>query len=87
MKKVLVLFVLALSLYSCEKDDKLYVYVYHWTDGSQRDWHQYNLIFQERLSDGEIESYRQTEDGKVIERGETINGVVWCSYISYCGTM
>lgn len=76
--------VIILFLASCRKD-RLYVYEYHWTESSHSDWHNYNLVFDERLSDGAIEVYRQTEDNKVIQRGETTTGVVWESYITYEG--
>lgn len=83
--KVLLVAAIALSLSSCEKQ-RLYVYAYHWTDGPNADWHTYNIVADEFLSDGAIEVYRQTEDNKVIQRGQTANGVVWQSYITYLGS-
>jgi uncharacterized lipoprotein YehR (DUF1307 family) len=73
------------SLASCQKQ-RWYVYAYHWTDGPRADWHTYNIVADEYLSDGAIEVYRQTEDNKVIQRGETANGVVWESYITFLGS-
>ena len=84
MKKILAIAVMVLTISSCAKE-RLYVYTYHWSDAPQSSWSSYNLIFEERLSDGAIEVYRQTEDNKVIERGQTSTGVVWSSYITYAG--
>lgn len=85
MKKLLMLLVLATASVSCEKP-MLFVYSYHWTDGPNADWHNYNIVADEFLSDGAIEVYRQTEDNKVIERGLTSNGIVWQSYITFLGS-
>lgn len=85
MKKILFALIIALTVSSCEKP-MLYVYAYHWTDGPNADWHTYNIVADEFLSDGAIEVYRQTEDNKVIERGLTSNGIVWQSYITYLGS-
>ena len=85
MKKILLALVFALALASCEKP-MLHVYAYHWTDGPNEDWHTYNIVADEFLSDGAIEVYRQTEDIKVIERWLTANGIVWQSYITYLGS-
>ena len=84
MKRFAVIMLVLLSLSSCRKN-RLYVYEYHWTEAPRSDWHNYNLVFDEKLSDGAIEVYRQTEDNKVIQRGETSTGVVWDSYITYQG--
>ena len=85
MKRILVAILFALSLSSCEKQ-MLYVYAYNWTDGPNAEWHTYNIVADEFLSDGAMEVYRQTEDNKVIQMGLTSNGVVWQSYITFLGS-
>lgn len=85
MKRLIIVILLSLSLFSCEKP-MVYVYTYHWKEARTSPWNQYNLITDDYLSDGAIEVYRQTEDNKVIERGLTSTGVVWQSYITYCGS-
>lgn len=83
MRKLIILALLSLSLFACEKP-RLYVYTYHWKEARTSPWNEYNIITEDYLSDGAIEVYRQTEDNKVIVRGLTTTGVVWQSYITYC---
>lgn len=85
LKTLAVALAILVALPSCQKQ-RWYVYAYHWTDGPYEDWHTYNVVADEYLSDGAIEVYRQTEDNRVIERGMTKNGVVWLSYITFLGS-
>lgn len=86
MKRILIALIIVLSLSSCQKQRYIFVYSYNWTDGPDANWRSYNIVADEFLSDGAMEVFRQTEDNKVIVRGQTANGIVWRSYLTYLGS-
>jgi hypothetical protein len=86
MKRILIALIIVLSFSSCQKKEYIFVYSYNWTDGPDANWRSYNIVADEFLSDGAMEVFRQTEDNKVIVRGQTANGIVWSSYLTYLGS-